>query len=213
MKEDEMRLFCLLFLVLVNCDSYHNFQIPKYAEKEHLFQPELCITLSEPYKNADNFYRYVQVLANRFNVDALDLFKLIYFETAGTFNPNAKNPITGASGIVQFTNESSRKIKDKNGKFLSSASHLVKEYPTIEAQLEIPNKRNWYGGPVYQYLDYLDPFEGTDDLYLAFFYPPGRKIKNFEFPDYISKVNGGIKNIKEYREKVNLAFNKIEREV
>lgn len=161
----------------------------------------VVVDLQDPYINIPdengNIYPYIEILANRFNIDTMDLFILIHFETAGTMDPAAANPKSSSKGMIQFTNESARKLVDKNGKKLKSSRALVTAYPTAKEQLEIPNRYNKYGGPVYQYLKLLEPFKSTEDLYMAIMYPPARGAKG-NLPKFISQGNLGIKNAKEY---------------
>jgi hypothetical protein len=171
-------------------------------------ETQLTIDLSDPYRNLpanDQFYPCLEILAQKLNVDKADLFALINFETGGRINPQIRNRSgSSAKGLLQFTNESARRIKDKNGKNLKSSAHLIKEYPSVKDQMEIPTRHNKYGGPVYQYLNMLAPFKSTDDLFMAVMYPPARKTGIL--PKHISKLNAGIKTSKQF---VHMARQKV----
>lgn len=122
-------------------------------------------------------------LANVLGVKRDDLFQLINFESAG-WNPLARNKISGARGLIQFTNSTAQKMGFKN------ADDLVNKYPTIESQLEFP---------VYNYLKQFIPFSGKQSLYLAVFYP---KYRNFPpdtvFSDLVKSQNPGINTVQDY---------------
>lgn len=159
------------------------------------------IDMRNPYKGLpekDNLYPCIEILAKRFNISAEDLFALINFETGGKLNPQVvnKSKTSSAKGLLQFTDGSARKLLDKNGNRMKSSYHLIKEYPTIKDQLEIPNENSKYGGPVFQYLNRLAPFKSTEDLYMAVMHPASRKT--LILPTNISRKNAGIKTAKEF---------------
>jgi hypothetical protein len=51
------------------------------------------------------FRKKVTVLAKRLNLAEDDLYKVINFESAGTFSPRARNPESSATGLIQFMTE------------------------------------------------------------------------------------------------------------
>ncbi len=172
-------------------------------------ESQLIIDLQDPYKNlpsSDVTFPCLEILANRLNVSTDDLFALMYTETGGTMNPKIASKVSSAKGLLQFTDESARRITDKNGKKLKSSAHLIRVYPTAKDQLEIPNKHNIHGGPVYQYLNMLAPFKSSEDLYMAVMYPPGRSTG--VLPKWARKNNAGIKTAKDF---LNLARRKVAR--
>lgn len=129
-------------------------------------------------------------LAGTLNVNADSLRALIYFESR--WNPQARNPISGARGLIQFTHTTARSLG------FSSADEIVSKYPTREAQLL---------GPVKAYFSRLKPFTGTDqDLFMSVFYPKARTWPTFfAFPPEVRKVNPGITTPGDYIRKVYLA--------
>jgi len=122
-------------------------------------------------------------LANVLGVKRDDLYQLINFESAG-WNPLARNPLSGARGLIQFTNKTAQEMGFKN------ADDLVNKYPTIESQLEFP---------VYNYLKKYIPFSNKQSLYLSVFYP---KYRNFPsdtvFSDLVKNQNPGINTVQDY---------------
>ena len=185
-----------VFLLTANGFSYSNDTTVVFAKTE----TQLTIDISDPYRNLptnDQFYPCLEILAQKLNVDKSDLFALINFETGGRIDPTIKNRSgSSAKGLLQFTDASARKLKDKNGHNLKSSAHLIKEYPTIKDQMEIPTKHNKYGGPVYQYLNMLAPYKSSEDLFMAVMYPPARKTGIL--PKHISVRNAGIKSAKQF---------------
>lgn len=122
-------------------------------------------------------------LSNVLGVKRNDLFQLINFESAG-WNPLARNKISGARGLIQFTHATAREMGFKD------ADELVNKYPTIESQLEFP---------VYNYLKKYTPFSNKQSLYLSVFYP---KYRNYppltEFDDTVKSQNPGIITVQDY---------------
>ena len=170
-------------------------------------ESQLIIDLQDPYKNlpsSDVLYPCMEILAKRLNVSADDLFALIYLETGGKMNPQIASNVSSSKGLLQFTDESARRLTDKKGRKLKSSAHLIKEYPTIKDQLEIPNKNNTYGGPVYQYLNMLAPFKSSEDMCMAIVYPPGRSTGIL--PKWARKSNAGLKTARDF---LNLARRKV----
>jgi hypothetical protein len=123
--------------------------------------------------------------AMQLGVKTDDLFKLIKFESK--WNPQAKNPLSSARGLIQFTDSTARALGFEN------ALDLVSKNPTISDQLQI----------VQQYLNQFKPFGNKQELYLSVFYPKWRKLKpNTPFPASVTRVNPGINVIADYVNKV-----------
>jgi len=116
-----------------------------------------------------------------------DLKKLIHFESSGG-NPLARNPKTGARGLIQFLHSTAKDMDYEN------ADDLVRKHPTFESQLS---------GPVKQYLDEKAKRYGALDtprkLYLAVFYPEGiNKPDSWVLPEEVQRKNPGIRTIGDY---------------
>jgi hypothetical protein len=127
-------------------------------------------------------------ISKQLGVKPNDLSKLINFESR--WNPLAVNPISGAKGLIQFTDSTARSMG------FSSASDIVLQYPDAEAQLR---------GPVLKYLSQFKPFAAPypQSLYLSVFYPAYRYYPlNAEFSDTIKMQNPGINFVGDYVAKV-----------
>lgn len=161
---------------------------------------EVSLDLSQPYKDVDkeDVYSQIVILSNKLNVDPLYFMILINFETGGTFDPKSKSPISSARGLIQVVDGTAKGLVDKNGKDIKNSNHLIEVYPTMHEQLEVPNKNNKYGGPVFQYFNKLKPKNDLKDLILCNFYPYARNKSGYTFKHGVRKVNGGIKNVEEY---------------
>lgn len=125
----------------------------------------------------------LDALANSLGVRVKDLLVLINFESG--WNPAARNPITGARGLIQFMPDTARSLG------FNSADDLVEKYPTRKAQLD---------GPVRQYFERLKPFSGSpQDLFMSVFYPAARRwgLSN-QFPAPVQKSNPGIRTPLDY---------------
>lgn len=87
---------------------------------------------------------------------------LINFETAGTYDPMKRNPLSSAKGLIQFINASARDLG-----YADSLS-LVTEFNTFESQMM---------GPVIEYFklkarqNNIDSYMTKQALYMAVFYP------------------------------------------
>lgn len=124
----------------------------------------------------------LQAVAAALRADPAALRALINFESG--WKPDAKNPFSGARGLIQFMHTTARDMGYKD------ADEIVSKYPTIEAQL-----RN----PVLAYLSKYKPFPTEQSLYMAVFYPAARQWPpNQLFPENVQKVNPGIKTPLDY---------------
>lgn len=145
-----------------------------------------------------NEYQLIEILARELKVDPLDLFTLIHFETAGTFKADAKNPNSSAKGMIQFIDATAITLKHTDGSKYKSSQDLIDRCSTAKCQLDIPNKNNKYGGPVYQYLSRFGKFDSKEKLFMAVFYPGAIGKGNFQFSEDIANVNGGITSVGVY---------------
>jgi len=125
-------------------------------------------------------------LAANLGIPSLWLDRLLSFESG--FNPLARNPISGARGLIQFTNTTAR------GMGYASADDLVSKFPSASAQL---------AGPVFAYLNPLRPFPTEQSLYMAVFYPAARNWPLVRaFPAAVRAVNPGIITVSDYVRRV-----------
>lgn len=117
------------------------------------------------------------------------LNSLITFES--NWKPDARNPYSGARGLIQFTNTTAKNLGYAN------ADDLYNQNPTDTAQLL---------GPVLKYLTPMKPFPTEQSLYMAVFYPAARTWDpSTEFSANIQALNPGIKTVSDYVNKVRHA--------
>jgi len=113
-----------------------------------------------------------------------ELAALIDFETAGTWNPQLKNPGSSARGLIQFMDLTAREM-GYNG-----SADLVARFPTVEAQLR---------GPVLSYLSRYMPYPSLQALAMAVFYPAARYWDpEMSFPAVVQLANPGIRTVQDY---------------
>jgi hypothetical protein len=127
----------------------------------------------------------LQAVALNLGVNQNDLYKLIKFESK--WNPKAKNPLSSARGLIQFTDKTAKSLGYKN------SLDLVTRHPTISDQLVL----------VERYLSQYRPFRDKQALYLSVFYPAARNWNSERlFPDNIRALNPGINTPGDYVRKV-----------
>lgn len=165
--------------------------------------PQSTITVDisndvEISKNIDYNY-YLEILAKKLDVEYIDLFSIMAFETGGTFDPKIINRSSGNIGLLQFGAGTARTLVSCTGRKLTGTIDLVNEYPTVKDQLAIPNEFNPYGGPVYQYLMQNHPYKTKKQLYLTVFYPPALNWDDDRMlPDHVRKANPGLNRVGDY---------------
>jgi hypothetical protein len=115
-------------------------------------------------------------------IPAAWLDSLIAFESK--WQPAARNPVTGARGLIQFLHSTAFDLGYKN------ADDLVSKHPTAVSQLLTP---------VYAYLKQFKPFPTKQSLYMAVFYPKARTWPLTQvFPDSVRAANKGIDTVGDY---------------
>jgi spore coat assembly protein SafA len=99
------------------------------------------------------FAQKVVEMAERLKVDPNHLMVVMHFETGGTFSPSIKNPMSSATGLIQFLPSTARSLG-------TSTAELATMSP--ERQLDFVER-------------YLAPYAGrmnnVEDAYMAVFYP------------------------------------------
>lgn len=129
------------------------------------------------------------------------LAAVINFETAGTWDPQIRNPLSSARGLIQFLDATAK------GLGFPSAAALVASHPTIESQL---------AGPVLKYFAPYKPFKTEQEFYLTVFFPKYRKAPldtvihadNPAAREKFQKANPGIVTVGDYYNKLKSAFTK-----
>lgn len=148
--------------------------------------------------NQDPNY-YITNMARVLGVNYTALFKVMAFETNNTFDPKITNPYSGARGVIQFTNSTSRTLVSPSGRKLRDANDLVSTYPKFSDQMATPGQYNPHGGPVYQYLHRFGKIESDRELYLAIFYPMAINWSDDHIlPEIVRNQNPGVTTIGDY---------------
>lgn len=123
----------------------------------------------------------LQIIATRLGANYQDLYNLINFESG--WNPKIKNKLSSARGLIQFTDETAKKLGYKN------SADLVNKAPTIIDQLPI----------VEQYLMPMKPFPTTQSLFMAVFLPSHRNVSpSTIMPQWVRDANPGIITVADY---------------
>lgn len=129
-------------------------------------------------------------VAKELGVEPKTLAALIAFETAGTMNPQIKNPGSSARGLIQFMDSTARSMRGKDNFHFVGSWDLVRQYPTFEEQLR---------GPVVQYLKKFAPFEDDQALFMAVFFPAYMYAEpDRVFPQWVQDANPGIVKVSDY---------------
>jgi hypothetical protein len=140
-------------------------------------------------KNQMDMQALNQVAAS-LNIPADWLNALIMFESSG--KPDARNPYSGARGLIQFTDTTARALG------YQSADDLYNNNPSDTAQLL---------GPVLKYFQLPGnegPYPTQQSLYMTVFYPAARNWDlSTAFPANVQKLNPGIVTVSDYVSKVN----------
>lgn len=124
-------------------------------------------------------------IASSVGVNPDSLYKLIDFESR--WDPAARNPISGARGLIQFVNSTSREMG------FIDADDLYLKNPTRTEQLPL----------VAQYLYRYAPYTDDQSLAMAVFYPAYRNVPvDTVFPRYVQDQNPGIVTVMDYLSKV-----------
>ena len=128
----------------------------------------------------------LELLATKWmNVPVEWLDSLIRFESG--WNPKAKNPISGARGLIQFMPSTAKAMGYAN------ADDLVNKHPTVVSQLL---------GPVAAYFKLpgnKGPWPTKQSLYMTVFRPANRNSSpGTVFPADVRRDNPGIKTVQDY---------------
>ena len=106
-----------------------------------------------------------------------------------SFDPLARNPASGARGLIQFMPSTAKSMG------FASTDQLVATYPTITSQVL---------GPVYAYFASGMPYNSLEDLLAKTFYPKARVWArkdgnwNRKLPAAVQKQNKGIDSLATY---------------
>lgn len=137
-------------------------------------------------KTAD--YNAVADAAIALGVPVRWLLELLWFETNRTLDPLARNAISGARGLIQFTNTTAR------GLGFAGADDLVAKRPTVVAQMPL----------VVSYLRRYRPFPTKQALFMSVFYPTSRYVpEDTLFSASVQRDNPGIRTVADYMRKAD----------
>lgn len=133
--------------------------------------------------NKDAFLSKVNAIAQKLQINPDWLMAVMNSETGGTFSPSIQNPLTKATGLIQF-------MPDTAFYQLGTSIDTLKQMSNVD-QLEYVYK---YFAP---YKNYITKYE---DLYLITFYPNAdkkfagtlSKPDTWAFPDSVYVANRGI---------------------
>ncbi len=143
----------------------------------------------------------LRTVAGNLGVAPAWLEGVINFETAGTWDPQIKNPLSSARGLIQFLDSTAVDLG------YLSAFDLVAKHPTIQSQLL---------GPVTAYFKKHGPYRDQQDFEFSVFLPKYRRapldiVIYSEDPAKLQKfraANPGIKTVGDYHSKLKRAFAK-----
>ena len=127
----------------------------------------------------------IKNVAAELRIPAEWLYNVIRMES--NFNPFARNAVSGARGLLQFTNKTSRLLG------YASADELVSRYPDFLSQLY---------GPVRAYFSLPSargPYPSKQSFYMAVFLPSFRASPpSAPFPPAVVNANPGIRSPADY---------------
>lgn len=141
-------------------------------------------------------------VAGRLKVPTDWLAALINFETAGSWDPQKKNPLSSARGLIQFMDRTAVSMGYRN------SLDLVQKYPTVAGQLR---------GPVLQYFQqWTAPPKTKQDFYFRVFLPEYRNaspdtVIYSDRPELMARFrrqNPGIVTVGDYVRKLEARFQK-----
>lgn len=123
--------------------------------------------------------------ADRLKIDPQWLSALIHLETAGTYDPFIKNPVSSARGLIQVIDSTAA---DMFG--VSDSLALSNKYPTFDSYMD---------NVVYPYLKKYGPYTNIQQLAMAVFLPEYRNVDpSRELPQWAQNANPGIVTVNDY---------------
>jgi hypothetical protein len=127
-------------------------------------------------------------------VPAAWLDAIINFETAGTYSVAARNPYSGAMGLIQVTDTTARSVFH-----VTDSATLSEQYPEFDEYME---------NVVVPYFKKYAPFPTRQSFYMSVFYPAYRNSPaDTVFSERIQELNPGIVTVQDYVDKVDRRIN------
>lgn len=125
----------------------------------------------------------IEAVAARLGAHPFNLANLINFESAKTFKSDVRNPVSGATGLIQFM--------PATAKSLGTTTDAL-------AQLSPVQQMAWVEKYLAQYRS-IAPLSTVQALYMAVFYPKamGWSLET-EFPANVQAWNPGIRTVADY---------------
>lgn len=125
----------------------------------------------------------IEAVAARLGAHPFDLANLINFESAKTFGSAVKNPVSGATGLIQFM--------PSTAKSLGTTTDAL-------AQLSPVQQMVWVEKYLAQYKK-IAPLSTVQALYMSVFYPKAMTwTLETEFPANVQAWNPGIRTVADY---------------
>lgn len=124
------------------------------------------------------FREKVAEVAQRINVNPLFLMAVMSFETGGSFSPSKRNPVSGATGLIQFLSSTARGL----GTTIAQLANM-----TAIEQLDFVEK---------YFKQFNKPLNSLEDTYMAVLFPKaigkGRDFVLFSKPSREYDQNKGL---------------------
>lgn len=159
-----------LMLTVIGCNDYIIKEFRKWNHKTE--DMELIYSNLVP-ENKEAFIGEVERISRKLGIDPNWLMGVMYIETAGKFTASIKNPITGATGLIQFM--------PATAKGLGTTVEELALMSNVE-QLEY----------VYKYLyPYRRKINRFIDCYLAVFFPAAMD-KPLEYVIQTKSLSAGL---------------------
>lgn len=139
--------------------------------------------IASAYPSMASYARELVAAAGRIGIDPSWLANVINFESGG--NPQARNPISGATGIIQFMPSTARTLGT-----------------TTDALFGMTGAQQM--GWVERYFrPYVGRLRSQEDVYMAVFYPAYIGKPDTQFPANVTASNPGIYTPRDYVAKAN----------
>lgn len=138
----------------------------------------------------------IEGTARRYGFPPEWLSNLIGFETAGTFSPAIQNPISGATGLIQFMPSTARDLGVTTAQLKQMSFRQQWQY--VEAYLNGKMRSVASKGLYNTSTGRVTPKFTQTDLFMLIFYPVSAGNPNYRFPDNVIRANNGISTPREY---------------
>jgi hypothetical protein len=139
-----------------------------------------AVEIAAAYPKMASFVSDIVAVAGRLGIDPAWLANVINFESAGG-NPQARNPTSGATGLIQFMPSTARKLG------------------TTTAALAAMTGRQQMAWVERYFAPYKSRMKSQEDVFSAVFYPVAMgKGPGYTFPAKVQEQNPGIRTMGDY---------------